>query len=1007
MNSEGLELYGHGEAALERQQPAEAVVYLRSACSQLPTHAAAHHLLGKALAAVCCHSEAEAMQRRSCALDPTLGWNWFALAELQELRSAWQEAAEAYSKAVAVLPHEGWIRDKARSSLQRGVLGGADLRAGLTSAAYQLWCDQLEPRLPSALNPLEQHWLVLEAVRSAPAEPLPREGWLVLVGPGVTLRPHALQALEHWISTGTVGSTSDPVLKRLQQTIPRAERSEQPDLISCDEDRLDGEGKRLEPWFKPGHLAESSWSTPWLSSLSVWRCSWLSMHGLGWPPIAGPERERWLWQALLKQPIHSHLPLVLAHVRADQGAAVSPHHKAFCVLEHLRQSGESIASVKPHADDGDGLVLEWALPKGLCCSVIVPTRDRADLLHQCLQSVSSTTLGSGIDLDWIVIDNGSVELATVRCLAQWQQRLGSKLHVIKDGRPFNWSALNNRAASTSTADLLLFLNNDVQAIQAGWLERMAAQAIRPSVACAGALLLYPDGSIQHAGVVVSMHGGADHAYRGLHPEHQVHRGRSRFLSDWGAVTGACLMLERELFLKAGGFDSALPVEFNDVDFCLRLGQLGYRHVVDPAACLVHHESQSRDSACSATAAPALALMQDRWLGRMQTASPWWPAACSQDHHDGRPLGLECVRSTGPIVKSAVPSSSDKRHCGHVDHLWCVGIGRYLISGWSSDLSPEACLQWQNPDGSWRQIPLGPARLRRPVVAEALGFCAEQNPDFGFLVAVECAEREACALRLGESRVFISPEGLLGSEGASALVRLIDACHWGDTPPERCPALLSSSLGQAVLWLRDGLLSRRHSVASAAIAASLALVIELNDDPQLARCRLWQLQNQTACCPDTYPLLLSPAQSSLWLFEGSSPAWLERLMINTGLNLPIMLPGDVEPCEWFLWVATQAPLLFLELGLADVWRLCLELLSQNEKDHLEMIVFKAWPGVALVRATAVGKPADQIKKHWLEQPELMSRDQSIDHPLPVTRSRSSWLRAVDRWLVAVNQVAGEA
>jgi len=212
--------------------------------------------------------------------------------------------------------------------------------------------------------------------------------------------------------------------------------------------------------------------------------------------------------------------------------------------------------------------------------------------------------------------------------------------VIEDPRRFNWSALNNRAAAGSAAELLLFLNNDIEALAPGWLDAMATQALRPAIGAVGAVLLYPSRQIQHAGVVVGMHGGADHAYAGLDHPSPAHRGRSQLLSNWGAVTGACLMVRRELFVAAGGFDEAFPVEFNDIDFCLRLGQLGYRHVVVPEAVLLHHESQSRDAQGSATAAAALKRLQAFWSAQLDTTQPWWPAACAPDYPDGRPLGLE-------------------------------------------------------------------------------------------------------------------------------------------------------------------------------------------------------------------------------------------------------------------------------------------------------------------------------------------------------------------------------
>ena len=178
------------------------------------------------------------------------------------------------------------------------------------------------------------------------------------------------------------------------------------------------------------------------------------------------------------------------------------------------------------------------------------------------------------------------------------------------------------------------------AAQAPLMEAMASQAIRPRVGCVGALLLYPNGNIQHGGVIVGMHSGADHAYRDLKPAHNVHRSRSQLLTGWGAVTGACMMLRKALLEEVGGFDEGLPVEFNDVDLCLRLGQLGYRHVIPPEAVLLHHESKSRDSKRSQTALQALKRLQQRWLGRFSQAGPWWPTQSERNCADGRPLGLE-------------------------------------------------------------------------------------------------------------------------------------------------------------------------------------------------------------------------------------------------------------------------------------------------------------------------------------------------------------------------------
>lgn len=638
MSAEGLELYARGEQAWAQRDLDRAAALLEQACARLPTHGAAHHLLGKVIAKQGDDPRAELLQKRSCDLDPDLGWNWFALAELQERRRQWGDAARAYGRALQVMPQEGWIEDLAIRAGQRHVLGGEDLSQGLGPNAYRHWCEQLEPRFPSELVPVRQSWWVLPHGHSC-SDPVPFQGWLVVLGPGCELRARALQALEAWLDQGDV--TGDPqVVADCSGAFgrPRIEPL-QPDLLTADEDRLDPSGYRFDPWFKPASLHESFWAQPWLHTISIWRCAWLRANGLTWPPATGDARLHWLWSAFALQPTHGHVPAVLMHRRAED-APLDRQAQARCLQSYLLALGEKVKDVQVATSRTRGLSISWSVPSGLRCTAIVPTRNRADLLQQCLASVEASIRNSAVALEWIVVDNGSDQPQLAAFLAAWQEELGNRLQVLRDDRPFNWSALNNLAARQSNADLLLFLNNDIEAISVGWLDRMAAQAVRPAVGCAGAQLLYPDGTLQHAGVVIGLCGGADHAYRSLAKDHNVHRGRSGLISEWGAVTGAALMVRRRLFEQFGGFDSQLPVEFNDVDFCLRLVQQGYRHVIDPAVTLIHHESQSRDAHGSATAQKALRLMRQRWLGRMRSAEPWWPQACSSECADGRPRELD-------------------------------------------------------------------------------------------------------------------------------------------------------------------------------------------------------------------------------------------------------------------------------------------------------------------------------------------------------------------------------
>ncbi len=544
----------------------------------------------------------------------------------------WAEAAQAFAVVAEGCPWAPEWRALMWQGTQLDALQGEELQQGLGPHAYAYWVEHVEPRLPAPLTKLKQSWWLPQAdggwralhAQGVVLSSAPRQGWLLLVNPDVRLRLGALQALEAWLE--------------------KQEQPQRPQALSCDEDRLSPDGERHDPWFKPDWVPESFWSTPWLESFSCWDVSWWLDQGLPLPPQAGPERFGWLLQALERQPRLAHVPQVLAHRLSGQALpGPQPAQQRAALLQaHLRRSGEPGVVVEPHPQLPEAYALHWPLPQRCRCTVIVPTRDKPELLGPCLEGLETAFAAAApaLECELIVVDNGSQESATAELLQQWQERLGPRLRVLRDEQPFNWSALNNAAAAQSSGDLLLFLNNDTRPGGDAWLQRLAAQALRPAVGCAGALLLYRDGSVQHGGTVLGMHHLAGHAYVGLSPQHLVHRGRLQCLSAWGAVTGACLMVRRSLFERLGGFDEAFPVEGNDVEFCLRLDALGYRHVVDPAVCFPHYESQSRQRRNTPTQQAAMQLIRARWGERLRSSAPWWPQACSPHHSDGRPLGLE-------------------------------------------------------------------------------------------------------------------------------------------------------------------------------------------------------------------------------------------------------------------------------------------------------------------------------------------------------------------------------
>jgi len=253
----------------------------------------------------------------------------------------------------------------------------------------------------------------------------------------------------------------------------------------------------------------------------------------------------------------------------------------------------------------------------------VPTRDRLRLLRRCLEGVLRQTDYPALEL--IVVDNGSREPATLRYLESLAA--DSRVVVLREDAPFNYSALNNLAARCARGELLLLLNNDTEVIEPGWLRAMVAVAVRTEIGAVGARLWYGNHTLQHAGLVVGLHGVAGDPHPRLPRGEPGLQGRAVRLQSCSALTGACLLVRRSVYLEAGGLDAEqLSVAYNDVDFCLRLRRLGLRNLWVPQAELLHHESRSRGRDNQGERARRLAAerktMLQRWGGAMH-ADPYY------------------------------------------------------------------------------------------------------------------------------------------------------------------------------------------------------------------------------------------------------------------------------------------------------------------------------------------------------------------------------------------------
>ena len=274
---------------------------------------------------------------------------------------------------------------------------------------------------------------------------------------------------------------------------------------------------------------------------------------------------------------------------------------------------------------GGGHRLHWPLPAPLpLVSVIIPTRDRGPMLRRCLDSLQDQAEGSP-PTELLLVDNGSRDPATLAYLDDLAERPGVRL--LRRPGPFNFAAFNNEAAQLARGEVLAFLNNDVEALRPGWLRAMVAEAVRPEIGAVGARLLFDDGTVQHAGVLLGIGGIAGHAHKYAEADASGYQLRLRLTHAVSAVTAAALVLRRRLFLEVGGFDAErFAVNYNDVDLCLRLGARGLRTVFCADAELIHHESRSRGAPSSPEALAQWQrereAMEQRW-GALLQADPYY------------------------------------------------------------------------------------------------------------------------------------------------------------------------------------------------------------------------------------------------------------------------------------------------------------------------------------------------------------------------------------------------
>jgi glycosyltransferase involved in cell wall biosynthesis len=367
-------------------------------------------------------------------------------------------------------------------------------------------------------------------------------------------------------------------------------------LIYSDEDKLDGSGKRCDPYFKCDWNQDLFYSQNLISHLGVYRKSIVDQIGgfrEGYEGSQDYDLALRFIEKIAPSQVH-HIPRVLYHWRAHpQSTAHAAAAKPYAAIVGEKALNEHFERLGVNARSeycGHGYRARYALPaKPRLVSLIIPTRNAHRLVRQCIESIRTKTLYRNYEI--ILVDNGSDDPESLR---YFDELSTAGVRVIRDDRPFNYSALNNSAVQLARGEIIGLINNDVEVIEPGWLCEMVSHAERLEVGAVGAKLLYPNNTVQHAGVVLGLGGVACHSHKHFDHDASGYFGRLKLISSFSAVTAACLVIRKDVFHQVGGLDEDnLTIAFNDVDFCLKVREAGYRNIFTPYTLLYHHESVTR------------------------------------------------------------------------------------------------------------------------------------------------------------------------------------------------------------------------------------------------------------------------------------------------------------------------------------------------------------------------------------------------------------------------------
>jgi len=536
-------------------------------------------------------------------------------AQAQSSGLPWRKIAlshynETFTKQATIRSYSNWIEQVEKSHLPSDAsIKNLALKPliSVLLTIYNANENQLHQCITSVLNQSYPHWqlcIVVDSSSLNPMEPLLKEyaakdkriklifytanenataARNSICGDYITLLNHHCLLAKH-------------ALYRFTEAL---NKSPQAALLYSDEDKIDADGNRFDPHFKPDWNPDLLLSQNYISYAAVYKTELINnLSGIG-VETAGSQNYDLLLRCTsqLQNSQIIHIPEILYHWRSiEDSTASAPPEKSNTAhietkalthcFEHSEPKAEIAAGMQPNT-----YRIRWPIPMGHpFVSLIIPTRNGYKILKQCIDSILEKTTYDNYEI--IILNNQSSCPDTLSYLQSIST--DHRISVHSWDYEFNYSAINNFGATLAKGSILGLLNNDVEIINGDWLEEMVSHACRNDIGCVGAKLYYPNNTIQHAGIILGIGGIADHGHKHFGRDEAGYCSRLKLVQNLSAVTGACLLVRKSIFEEVSGLDEEnLAIAYNDVDFCLKVRKAGYRNLWTPYAELYHHESVSR------------------------------------------------------------------------------------------------------------------------------------------------------------------------------------------------------------------------------------------------------------------------------------------------------------------------------------------------------------------------------------------------------------------------------